>query len=237
MSSVTVGIPDPATCAIDPDAGGGGGGGTAFVGSPPITTAEIQNPFAADGVLLTNMLFPNLDDADVLFSAGQTDADFPFIEHFVDPSNGTYFSDGSFNPTDGPGIGNAYGYFVNFGTGRFVFFAPSGTEFDGGGALGGGVAGYFQSGSVVVSSPGYGLSVSEEDNTNSKQGIVNLTAGTVTVLNTSVTANSRIFLTGQDVNAVGPFHIENVVPGESFDVVSALPTDSGSVAFEIFEPA
>lgn len=80
-----------------------------------------------------------------------------------------------------------------------------------------------------------GLRVSEA--ANSKQGTATLTGGTVTVANTSVTANSRIFLTAQDNNSVGSLRISARTAGISFDITSSVNTDNGVVAFEIFEPA
>jgi hypothetical protein len=79
-----------------------------------------------------------------------------------------------------------------------------------------------------------GLLVSEA--ANGKQGVATLAAGTVTVANTSITANSRIFLTSQDNGVVGSLRAVGN-PGVGFIITSFLNTDAGVVAYEIFEPA
>ena len=81
-----------------------------------------------------------------------------------------------------------------------------------------------------------GLKVFES--ANSKQGIATLVAGTVTVANTSVTANSRILLTGQvDGGTVGFQRVSARTAGTSFTITSSNALDTSIVAFEIFEPA
>jgi hypothetical protein len=72
---------------------------------------------------------------------------------------------------------------------------------------------------------------------NAKQGVATLAAGTVTVANTSVTAVSRIFLTAQDNNTAGALRVSARTAGTSFVITSSGVTDSGAVAYEIFEPA
>lgn len=79
-----------------------------------------------------------------------------------------------------------------------------------------------------------GLTVKE--GSNAKQGIATLAAGTVTVANTSVTANSRIFLTGQDNNVTGALRVSARTAGTSFVITSSVAGDTGVVAYEIFEP-
>lgn len=82
---------------------------------------------------------------------------------------------------------------------------------------------------------GAGLRVKE--GANAKQGVATLIAGTVTVANTSVTANSRILLTGQDNNATGALRVSARVAGTSFTITSSDAGASGVVAYEIFEPS
>lgn len=72
---------------------------------------------------------------------------------------------------------------------------------------------------------------------NGKQGVATLVAGTVTVSNTSITANSRIMLTAQDNNTVGSLRISARTVSTDFTITSSLNTDTGVVAYEIFEPA
>lgn len=91
-------------------------------------------------------------------------------------------------------------------------------------------------GSLAVSTAGQGLQVKE--GTNAKQGITTLVAGTVTVSNTSVTANSRILLTSQaDGGAPGFLRVSARTAGTSFTITSSSNTDTSTVAYQIFEPA
>src|SRR6185369_4166045 len=56
---------------------------------------------------------------------------------------------------------------------------------------------------------------------NGNAGLATLVAGTVTIANTAITANSRILLTVQDVNGgiPGLLSITNKVAGVSFDIL------------------
>ena len=90
----------------------------------------------------------------------------------------------------------------------------------------------------AIRTAGKGMRVRE--GLNAKQGIATLTAGTVTVANTSVTANSRIMLTVQSLGTITtpqPVAVTARASGVSFTVTSADPTDTSVVAYEIFEPA
>lgn len=89
--------------------------------------------------------------------------------------------------------------------------------------------------SVKVSVIGQGFAAKE--GTNAKQGIATLAAGTVTIANTSITAVSRIFLSAQDNLTLGSLRVSARTVGTSFVVTSSLATDTGDVAYEIFEPA
>lgn len=76
-----------------------------------------------------------------------------------------------------------------------------------------------------------------EEKTNGRMGVATLVAGTVTVANTSVTANSRIFLTAQDTDgAAGALGISARVAGTSFTITSTSGTDTSLVAWMIVEP-
>lgn len=89
---------------------------------------------------------------------------------------------------------------------------------------------------ITVSTLGNGLLVKE--GANAKQGTAVLAAGTVTVSNTNVTANSRIFLTSQiDGGTVGFLRVSGRTAGTSFTITSSSNTDTSTVAYEIFEPA
>lgn len=93
-----------------------------------------------------------------------------------------------------------------------------------------------RNGTLSLPAAGGGLRVRE--GSNCKQGTATLAAGTVTVANTSVTANSRIFLTGQaDGGTPGFVRVSSRVPGTSFTITSSSGTDTSTVAYEIFEPA
>ena len=90
-------------------------------------------------------------------------------------------------------------------------------------------------GSFALRQVGQGFRIAEGPN--AKQGAATLTAGTVTVANTSVTANSRIHATGQDNNVTGTVRISGRTPGVSFTLTSTNAADSGVVAYTIFEPS
>jgi len=90
-------------------------------------------------------------------------------------------------------------------------------------------------GSFALRRVGQGLCIAE--GSNAKQGAATLTAGTVTVANTSVTANSRIHATGQDGGVTGAVNVSARTPGVSFTLTSSNPADSGVVAYTIFEPS
>jgi hypothetical protein len=89
-------------------------------------------------------------------------------------------------------------------------------------------------GNVDITVAGSGLRVAE--GTNAKQGVVTLASGTVVVANTSVTANSRVMLTAQDNNSTGALRVSARTAGTSFTITSNNGTDSGVVAYEVFEP-
>lgn len=92
------------------------------------------------------------------------------------------------------------------------------------------------SGAVDVTTIGQGLRVAE--GTNAKQGLsAAMTAGAVTVANTSVTANSRIVLTRQDGGTnPGAVYVSARTAGTSFTITSTNAADTGQVAYQIFEP-
>ena len=96
----------------------------------------------------------------------------------------------------------------------------------------------FQGGNVRVSTAGRGLRVAE--GSNAKQGVATLVGGTAIVANTSVTANSRIFLTCQSLGTVAvpsALCISARTAGTSFTILASAPTDTSVIAWEIFEPA
>ena len=91
-------------------------------------------------------------------------------------------------------------------------------------------------GNLALPVAGAGLRVKE--GSNAKQGVATLVAGSVVVSNTSVTANSRIFLTSQsDGGAPGFLRVSARTAGTSFTITSSSGSDTSVVAYEIFEPA
>lgn len=100
-------------------------------------------------------------------------------------------------------------------------------------------------GNLVVDGEGNGVQVKE--GANCKQGVATLVAGTVTVSNTGVTANSRIFVTGGALNAttaVGEISVVSQTASTGFVITSYIPGgtlvqtgDLRTVTYEVFEPA
>lgn len=81
-------------------------------------------------------------------------------------------------------------------------------------------------------------SVGVAEGANGNMGIATLAAGTVTVSNTRVTANSRIFLTNQVLGGTAGFlRISARTAGTSFVITSSSGTDTSQVAWLILEPA
>lgn len=78
----------------------------------------------------------------------------------------------------------------------------------------------------------------DEGGGNAKQGVVTLVAGVLAVANTSVTANSRIFLTVQALGTVAApkaVAVTSITPGVGFTITSADVTDTSVVAYLINE--
>jgi hypothetical protein len=69
------------------------------------------------------------------------------------------------------------------------------------------------------------------------QGLANLTAGSVVVASTAVTASSRIYLTAQDNTTTGALRVSARVAGTSFTITSSNGADTGDVAWLLLEPA
>lgn len=73
---------------------------------------------------------------------------------------------------------------------------------------------------------------------NGRMGVATLVGGTVVVNNTSVTANTRIFLTAQTSGAAaGALRVSARTAGTSFTVTSSSGTDTSQVAYLLVEPA
>jgi hypothetical protein len=106
-------------------------------------------------------------------------------------------------------------------------------------AIGGNSASYkldVQGGDIATTTVGKGFRVKE--GTNAKMGTATLSAGTVTVSTTAVTANSRIFLTAQNTGGTpGALRVSARSSGTSFTITSTSNTDTSTVAWFIVEPA
>ncbi len=82
-----------------------------------------------------------------------------------------------------------------------------------------------------------GKAVSIKDGSNCRMGTATLVGGTVTVSNTVVTANSRIFLSAQDASGThGNLGISAKTAATSFVITSTDGADTRSVAWLIVEP-
>lgn len=87
-----------------------------------------------------------------------------------------------------------------------------------------------------IGTAGGGVAIAE--GANARMGVATLVAGAVTVANTSVTANSRIFLTSQvDGGTPGWLRVSARTAGTDFTITSSSGTDTSTVAYLIVEPA
>lgn len=76
-----------------------------------------------------------------------------------------------------------------------------------------------------------------DEGSNAAMGTATLAAGTVTVANTKVKANSRIFLMSQsDGGTPGWLRVSARVADTSFTILSSSNTDTSVVAYLILEP-
>jgi hypothetical protein len=92
-----------------------------------------------------------------------------------------------------------------------------------------------QTGDLDIVTAGRGLQIAE--GSNAKMGTATLSAGTVVVSTTAVTANSRIYLTAQTSGAApGALRVSARTAGTSFTITSTSGTDTSSVAWLIVEP-
>lgn len=89
-------------------------------------------------------------------------------------------------------------------------------------------------GNILASTLGKGLQI--KTGTNSKTGIAVLVGGTKTVANTSITANSLIYLTSQvDGGTPGYLRVSAKTVGTSFVITSLSALDTSTVAWHIIE--
>lgn len=91
-----------------------------------------------------------------------------------------------------------------------------------------------QGGDIDVATIGKGLRVAE--GSNARQGIATLSSGIVLVPNTTITANTRIFLTVQTAGGTQGFLSTNRSVGVSFSIVSTSGSETSTVAWLLMEP-
>jgi hypothetical protein len=97
---------------------------------------------------------------------------------------------------------------------------------------------FLTEGDVQMDVAGRGLIIRE--GSNARMGVATLVGGTVTVANTSVTANTRIQVTVQSLGTVTTPKAVAVTArsvGTSFTLTSSDATDTSVVAWELKEPA
>jgi hypothetical protein len=88
----------------------------------------------------------------------------------------------------------------------------------------------------TLTTAGRGIRIKE--GSNARMGVSTLVAGTVTVSNTSVTANTRIFLTCQSPGGTPGFlRVSARTASTSFTILSSSGTDTSSVGWLLIEPA
>lgn len=163
---------------------------------------------------------------------------------FINQSVNTSSNPGTISQQESASTSSAYAIFVSGdGHARFVLGADGTMRWGPGNAsldtqLQRSAAGILSvtTGSFSVTTAGQGLRVKE--GSNAKQGTATLAAGTVTVANTSVTANSRIIVgMATPGGTVGAPFVSSVTAGTGFTIKSTSSTDTSTVAYEIFEPA
>jgi hypothetical protein len=75
------------------------------------------------------------------------------------------------------------------------------------------------------------------DGANKRMGQATLVGGTITVSNTSVTANTRIFVTRATAGGtLGHLSVGTVTPATSFVINSSSATDTSTVNWLLIEP-
>jgi len=170
-------------------------------------------------------------------TAPATAAYVAVIVYFIPPSGTTYLVNGQvvYISCISASTNNSTTWIAPNTTGGSIGFSSSGIA--GGGQRGTNFAqGAATTDLATVGQVFPGLKVAE--GANAKQGVATLSAGTVTVSNTSVTASSRIFLTVQSLGTVAvpqALAVTARTAGTSFTITSSSITDTSVVAYEIFE--
>jgi hypothetical protein len=141
----------------------------------------------------------------------------------IDPATGTTYQTGSVVSGDGVVLSSSATPDVPV-TGKMRIWTADGITLQLQGAQG-----------VTPSFTIAGLRIVE--GTNARMGVATLTAGAATVANTTVTANTRIFLTSQvDGGTPGFLRVSTRTAGTSFTITSSSGTDTSQVAWLLVEP-
>lgn len=90
-------------------------------------------------------------------------------------------------------------------------------------------------GNIKMNIAGEGIYVKE--GTNARMGLATLVGGTVTVANTGVTANTRIFYSIQTLGGTQGFLRTTRTAGTSFTITSSSSLETSTVAWILFEPS
>ncbi len=202
------------------------------------TQISIQNKSAGVNASADLIAYPdNVTSSDLTGFAdiGITSSGFAQAAYAITGQNEAYFfasapsgagkTGNMIIATDSTGSANA----IKFGTGGFNSLANLRVQIDASG--------------LSVIKLGAGLAVKE--GANAKQGLASaLVAGTITVANTAVTANSRIFVQRQtDGGTVGASYSLTRVAATSFTITAkdgvgaTQALDTSILAYQIFEPS
>lgn len=84
-----------------------------------------------------------------------------------------------------------------------------------------------------ITAIGGGMTIKE--GTNARLGTVTLSSGIASIVNTSVTVNTRIFVFGQDTSVTGFLKITARTNGSGFSITSSVLSDSGVIAYLLVE--
>lgn len=208
------------------DLGGSGGGGS----TPPAgSNTEIQfnnaGAFGAD----TNLTY--LSASNILGIASGADGVLlaPTVIQFNGVAGSTSFLNQAINANNGIDINSTGGgatgdlYLTGNSLARVGFRANGGVE-----VL-----------SVTGETGQYKIHIEDANisGTAAPLGVATLVGGTVTVSNTSVQANSRIFLTVQTAGGTQGFlRIQTITPGTSFVITSTSATETSIISYFIVTP-
>jgi hypothetical protein len=82
-----------------------------------------------------------------------------------------------------------------------------------------------------------GGGVAIKEGANARMGVATLAAGTVTVANTSITANTRVLPFRQALGGAAGHLSVTKNPGVGFTITSSSGTETSTLAYVLFEPA